>query len=82
MWYKDGGKYKYPLYFVDNEGIIHTVFDDNNSTLTSCFDIKVGDNGGLTYRHLTDWEDGNWLVFEEYTLWNTLTELAKQIEGE
>ena len=80
MWYKDGGEYKYPLYFVDNEGIIHTVFDDKNSTLTNNFNIEVV-SWGLNFRQL-EWQGDELLVFEEYHLWNTLTELAKQIEGE
>ena len=74
------GIYEYPLYFIDNNSVIHTVVGDRNCTLTNCFDIEVV-SWGLNFRHLH--KDGEeFEVFGEYRLWNTLTELAKQIEGE
>lgn len=71
---------KFPMYFVDENGVIHTVYSETESTYTNHFNIA---NRPYGYDVEILFQDGGELcIDQEYCLWDSLVELASVIERE
>lgn len=65
--------------FVDIHGVIYSLYDNGQSNFPHYFTIT---EDGKTLQVLGEMaECGDIAIDEEYTIWDSLTELAKQIEG-
>jgi hypothetical protein len=66
-------------YFVDIDGFIHTVFENGGTTYyNKHFDVEVCE-GYEQVRFLLK-EGEEWLVYEEYQLWASLSSLTEILE--
>ena len=75
---------KFPQYYVNQDGVVHTIFDRNSSTCGNLFQlVEVTEEDTSTVLILErDGVDLGLLIVDEFTLWPTLMSLAEAIEGE
>ena len=72
---------KFPQYFVDEDGVIHTLFNQIQGTFGQQ-DFKLEDQGQYVTIEIGEWEnDGCFRHDYSYVLWESLVALAKKIEG-
>lgn len=68
---------KFPLYFVNQDGVIHSVFSESSSTFRDDFVIEGG-----TILILGEYEEGGGReIIEEFQLWDSLLVLSSEIEN-
>lgn len=71
---------KFPQYFIDEDGVIHTLFSSVTCTLGRQ-DFKLEDHGHYATIEIGEWgDDGSFRHDYSYVLWESLVALAKRIE--
>lgn len=68
-------------WFIDEDGIVRPVYEDEDGLYSPNFQFDLEIEGNILICLMPSALTGEMLVDAEYTLYNSLTELAKVIEG-